>query len=150
MIRTILVVSLLYTVSAFGQNHKYYMEDGFIAEGYDVVAYFSGEAIEGDSRYTASYDGATYQFKDKANLAAFKNNPDKYVPAFGGWCAYAVGANNEKVRIDPETFTIQDGRLLLFYNFYFTNTLESWKEENPKALLSKADQNWKTLEHKAP
>ena len=68
-----------------------------------------------------------------------------YVPQYGGWCAYALGAKAKKVSIDPETYEIRDGKLYLFYNAFFNNTLESWLEEGPKELQKKADKNWEKL-----
>lgn len=73
-----------------------------------------------------------------------KTSPEKYEPAYGGWCAYAMGETGEKVKIDPETYKIVDGKLFLFYNFWGNNTLEDWNE-NEKSLKSKADQNWKKI-----
>ena len=63
---------------------------------------------------------------------------------FGGWCAYAMGDNGEKVDIDPETFKIIDGKLYLFYNAYFNNTLNSWNKDE-KNLKNKANNNWSKL-----
>ena len=67
--------------------------------------------------------------------------PEKYEPAYGGWCAYAMGNSSEKVEVDPETFKIIGGKLYLFYNFYFNNTLKSWNK-NETGLKTKADGNW--------
>lgn len=52
-----------------------------------------------------------------------------------------MGDYGEKVEIDPKTFKILDGKLYLFYNAYFNNTLKSWNK-NEKNLKSKADLNW--------
>jgi len=56
-------------------------------------------------------------------------NPAGYEPQYGGWCAYAMGANGEKVEIDPGTFKIVDGKLNLYYNAFFNNTLKSWNKD---------------------
>ena len=77
-----------------------------------------------------------------ANLNKFKTNPEKYEPAYGGWCAYAMGATGEKVKIDPETYKILDDKLYVFYNFWGNNTLTDWNK-NEKQLMTKGDQNWK-------
>jgi len=53
-----------------------------------------------------------------------------------------MGELGEKVRIDPETFKIVNGKLYLFYNFFFNNTLKDWND-NEKHLKSKADKNSK-------
>lgn len=133
------------TVSA--QKIDYNIQDDYVAEGYDVVAYFSNKAIEGSSKYTTTHDGARYRFSSSANLNKFKSNPQKYVPQYGGWCAYAMGEKGEKVEVDPETFEIRDGKLYLFYNAYFNNTLKDWLEE-PVVLKKKADTNWKRIKYK--
>ena len=111
-------------------------------EGYDPVSYFDNKPIEGESKWAFSHKGVTYQFSSTANLAKFKTNPEKYEPAYGGWCAYAMGETGEKVKIDPETFKIVEGKLFLFYNFWGNNTLIDWNKTE-KSLKAKADQNWK-------
>jgi YHS domain-containing protein len=113
-------------------------------EGYDPVSYFDGEPLEGKPEVKLNYKNVTYQFASQANLAKFKLNPEKYEPAYGGWCAYAMGESGEKVKIDPETFTILEGKVYLFYNFWGNNTLEDWKK-NEKKLKNTADLNWKNI-----
>lgn len=110
-------------------------------EGYDAVSYFTGEPQEGESKFTWTHKGLVYKFATQANLNTFKANPDKYEPAYGGWCAYAMGETGEKVKVDPETFTILDGKIYLFYNFWGNNTLKDWKQ-NEKKLKESGDRNW--------
>jgi YHS domain-containing protein len=114
--------------------------------GYDPVSYFDNKPAEGESKWTFKYKGVIYQFSNVMNLGKFKANPEKYEPAYGGWCAYAMGESGEKVKIDPETFKIVDGQLCLFYNFWGNNTLVSWNK-NEKPLKAKAEQNWKKFLH---
>ncbi len=71
----------------------------------------------------------------------FLKNYKTYEPEFGGWCAYAMGNTGEKVEIDPETFKIINGKLYLFYNAYFNNTLKLWNK-NEATLLKQANTNW--------
>jgi len=111
-------------------------------EGYDPVSYFDNKPAEGDLKWAFNYKGVVYQFRNAANLARFKANPEKFEPAYGGWCAFAMGESGEKVKIDPETFKIVDGHLCLFYNFWGNNTLLDWNK-NEKSLKEKAEQNWK-------
>jgi YHS domain-containing protein len=111
-------------------------------EGYDPVSYFDGKPIEGESKFSSAHKGVTYLFSTAGNLNKFKASPEKYEPAYGGWCAYAMGETGEKVKIDPETYKIIDGKLFLFYNFWTNNTLNDWNK-NEKALKTKADLNWK-------
>jgi len=113
-------------------------------EGYDVVSYFNGKPLEGDKKINSTFQGITYYFSNASNKDSFIKNPEKYAPAFGGWCAYAMATDGDKVEIDPETYKIVNGRLYLFYNKFFTNTLSKWKESE-KDYDMKAINNWKKI-----
>jgi len=106
------------------------------------VAYFAqGKALEGSKNNALVYDGVTYYFSSAQNREVFNAAPAKYEPQYGGWCAYAMGATGEKVSVDPKTYKIVNGRLYLFYNQYFTNTLKSWNKAE-SSLRTKADASW--------
>jgi YHS domain-containing protein len=147
-----IVLSLLLALmlgSAFSQSdllrkQHYNLKKNIALGGYDPMTYFDGKPLEGNPDVKWVYTGVTYLFSSAANLNKFKSNPDKYEPAYGGWCAYAMGETGEKVKIDPETFKILNGKLYLFYNFWGTNTLEDW-DRNEKKLKESADHNWKNL-----
>lgn len=144
---TFLFISSLFfgQKSAEERTKQFNLEKGVAIQGYDPVAYFnSKKAIKGTSKISTKYAGVTYYFSSEENKKTFLANPLKYEPQYGGWCAYAMGENNEKVEIDPETFKIIDGKLYLFYNAFFNNTLKSWNK-NEKNLKIKADANWKKL-----
>lgn len=128
------------------RKNNFNLKRNLALEGYDPVSYFSNKPIEGESKWVVNFKGVTYQFSSESNLAMFKANPEKYEPAYGGWCAYAMGESGEKVKIDPETFKIIDGQLYLFYNFWGNNTLVNWNK-NEKTLRAKAEQNWKKALH---
>lgn len=135
--------------SSFSQGESkavehYNIKDHIALEGYDPVSYFTSKPLEGKSEYKYTYSGITYLFVNQANLEQFKKDPGKYEPAYGGWCAYAMGETGEKVKVDPETFKILDGRLYLFYNFWGHNTLDDWNE-NEKQLKEAADRNWSKI-----
>src|SRR4051812_31539043 len=69
--------------------------------GYDPVAYFMvSKPVKGNKENAAIYEGVTYYFATADNREAFKRNPAKYEPAYGGWCAYAMGTKGEKVEVD--------------------------------------------------
>lgn len=130
------------------RKKQFNLGDGGLAiDGYDPVAYFkSNKAIEGKKEFAASYQGVIYYFSNAENKEAFSKNPSAYEPQYGGWCAYAMGKKGEKVNIDPETFKIINGKLYLFYNKYFNNTLESWNKDETN-LKTKADANWQKTYH---
>ena len=91
------------------------LEKGIAIQGYDPVAYFtSNKAIKGSKDLAVVFEGVSYYFSSIENKEAFKKNPAKYEPQYGGWCAYAMGHDGSKVEIDPETFKIIDNKLYLY------------------------------------
>lgn len=118
------------------------LEKGLAIQGYDPVAYFTqSKALKGNKQFTATVEGVSYNFSSAANKDLFVKDPKKYEPQYGGWCAYAMGATNEKVEIDPETFKILGGKLYLFYHTWVNNTLTKWNKDKA-SLKPKADANW--------
>ena len=140
-------IPLLFLVSAaFAQTpalrQKHFLiEKGVALSGYDPVSYFQKNPTKGAKTYVFTQDGVTYQFANATNLETFKKNPSAYEPQYGGWCAYAMGKNGEKVEVNPETYKIVGGKLYLFYNRLFNNTLPDWNEDEAN-LRKKADNNW--------
>lgn len=128
---------------AFRQKN-FNLVNGLAVSGYDPVSYFKGKPAEGQKKFSYSFDGVTYRFASAEDLEAFKKEPGKYEPQYGGWCAYAMGKTGEKVEVDPETFKIIDGKLYLFYNKLFNNTLKTWNKDE-KNLKAQADLNWKKI-----
>ena len=120
---------------------QFNIENGIALKGYDPVSYYSGKPLKGNRAYMFTYKSITYLFSSQQNLEKFKSNPAGYEPMYGGWCAYAMGKSGEKVEVDPETFKIVQGKVYLFYNFYFNNTLTDWNK-NEAELNKKAMLNW--------
>jgi YHS domain-containing protein len=149
IMKLVSIALVLLSINAVAQpeatrQKEFNLDKKVALDEYDPVSYFAGKPAEGDEDNSYTHKGVTYYFVNQANLAKFKSNPDAYEPAYGGWCAYAMGDSGEKVKIDPETFKIINGRLYLFYNFWGNNTLETWNKSEP-SLKQKADQNWKKI-----
>lgn len=140
----LMVVILLTSMGTVAQSIDYHTKKGYVAEGYDVVAYFDDTALEGKNEFSTEHDGVNYKFVSKEHLETFKANSPKYIPQYGGYCAYAI-ADGKKVTIDPESFQILDGKLYLFYDSIFADTRKSWNEEGPEKLRQKADKNWTAI-----
>jgi YHS domain-containing protein len=121
------------------------VEKGLAIQGYDPVAYFTqAKAVKGNKQFASAFEGITYYFSTAANKDLFNKNPKNYEPQYGGWCAYAMGATNEKVEIDPETFKVVGGKLFLFYHSWVNNTLTKWNKDEVN-LHKKADANWSVI-----
>lgn len=114
---------------------------GVAIEGYDPVAYFElSKPVEGKAKFQASFDGATYQFSSQRHLELFKKNPEKYLPEYGGYCAFGM-RYGQTSRVDPHTWNIVDGRLYLSLNH---GTQAVWQKK-PRENITIADQLWKKL-----
>ena len=120
---------------------------GLALSGYDPVAYFpegGGAPLRGEGRFTAEHEGRVYRFASEENRARFLAAPSRYEPQFGGWCTYAV-ANGYKFHVDPESFLVQDDRLLLFYKGALGDAKSEYLKADADAELRSADTNWQTL-----
>lgn len=111
---------------------------GLLLEGYDPVAYFTeNKAVQGNEKFNARYNGATYWFANAENQTSFKDNPAKYAPQYGAFCAYAMSKNRLRP-INPTLFQIIDGRLMLQHSQKAFDLFN--KDLNGNVDL--ADKNW--------
>lgn len=145
----LILAMLLNTAILFAQKTEHRnLENKLAIQGYDPVSYLEEKkAVKGKKELSVNINGAIYYTSSEKNKQLLKSNPAKYEPAYGGWCAFAMGDSGEKVEIDPETFKIVNGRLHLFYNKFFKNTLKSWNK-NEVQLKKNADLNWKKITEK--
>lgn len=131
--------------TAFAEKPPIYrglLEDAAVS-GYDPVAYFkTGAPVEGKKAFEYKYKDATWRFSTAENLAAFKSDPDKYAPQFGGYCAWAV-SQGYTAKGDPRMWRIVGSKLYLNYN---ADIQKKWEKDIP-GLIAKGDANWpKVLE----
>jgi YHS domain-containing protein len=117
---------------------------GLALQGYDPVAFFTqNRPAKGKPEFKSAYKGATYHFATAENKSMFEQNPAKYEPAFGGYCAYGV-SRNKLIEIDVEAFQIVNGRLLLQYSKGVRDDFNKDTQGN----LAKAEANWPSLVEK--
>jgi hypothetical protein len=115
--------------------------NGVALKGYDPVAYFAEQkAVPGSEGVTLQHEGATYRFASEANRETFKKSPDKYLPQYGGFCAYGV-AGGYKADVDPQAFSVLDGKLYLNYN---QQIQAEWKKDTT-GYIKTADGKWPTV-----
>lgn len=109
--------------------------------GYDSVAYFTQNApVLGQDAHTTEWRGAKWKFSSQANLDLFKNNPEKFAPQYGGYCAYGV-VKDSLVKVDPAQFTILDGKLYLNYD---ADVQKLWAQDRA-GYIKQADAKFQTL-----
>lgn len=117
-------------------------------QGYSPVSYFGDHGpAYGSPEYRATHDGITYFFTDEIERRTFLANPNKYVPAYGGWCAYGMAVGG-RFDADPTNFKIVDGKLNVFKRSADLDTLQLWKQGDEKQLKSKAKAYWSALGNK--
>ena len=126
------------------QKSATFVQSGKAIRGYDPVAYFSeGKPVKGNEKLVYSWNNADWYFSSQQNLDLFKANPEKYVPQYGGYCAYGL-SEGHKAPTDAEAWTIEDGKLYLNYN---TDVRKMWIKEK-KERIEKADKNWPEVKDK--
>ena len=109
--------------------------------GYDSVAYFTADKpVKGQDRFATEWMGAKWKFASQGNLDLFKSDPEKYAPQYGGYCAYGVAQDN-LVSIEPDKFTVLEGKLYLNYN---AEVQATWLKD-PARYVKQADAKFKAL-----
>ena len=144
-----IMTAMLVAVSASAQDTemKYFnnLDDkGVILDGHDPVSFFTdNKPVKGSAEFQSTYQGAIYYFVSADHLKLFKNDPEKYKPQFGGWCAYAVSLGRT-APIDVNNFSIVDGRLFIQHN---QRAVNGWSKDVP-ANIVKADKYWPAVSAK--
>ncbi len=144
--RGLLILLVFVTSSLYAQDgaKKSNLKKGLALQGYDAVGYFKKEVKKGLLSLRSQHKGIEYLFATAQNKALFDANPNQYLPQYGGWCAYAMGKDGSKVKINPHTYKIVDNKLYLFYNQGGYNTLHDWNKQEA-ALKKAADAFWKKI-----
>jgi YHS domain len=139
-----LIVLISFTVTAFAQKSSVFITDGKAIRGYDPVAFFTdSKPVKGFDSLGYDWQDAHWLFSSAKNLEAFKANPEKYAPAYGGYCAYGT-AEGHKAPTETDTWSIVDGKLYFNYN---KKVKEFWLKDQP-GMIKKADANWPQIKAK--
>ena len=131
------------------QNFPFNLQESGVAlEGFDPTSYHTGIPAKGSDKITLKHEGAIYYFSNQENLTIFQEKPEEFVPAFGGWCAWAM-LDGQKVKVDPKRFKIVNGQTYLFYNTFFTDTLKKWNalatKETESSLIKRTNEHWQKI-----
>ena len=115
-------------------------------EGYSPVSYLDLELAQmGNKAYKSEHKKVVYYFTSADQKATFDKNPEKYVPQYGGYCAFGCYAG-AKFRVNPNKFIVEDGKYYLYLTNVELDAKQLWlAENNHSKLKSVADKNWKKL-----
>ena len=139
------IAALIFAASANAGVDTETDANNVILAGHDAVAYFTdNKPVLGNAEYTASYEGAIYRFSSAANRDAFRADPARYAPVYGGYCAYG-SSFGKKFEVDGQAFRIVDGRLYVNKNL---DVYKKWVEDVPGNII-KADAQWPKIKNVA-
>jgi YHS domain-containing protein len=134
----------LATTVSFAQKSEIFIKGDAAINGYDAVAYFTqSKPVKGSTQHSFSWKGASWLFSTKQNLEAFKANPEKYAPQYGGYCAYGL-SRGYKAPTEADAWSIVNGKLYLNYN---KEVRDIWNKDQA-GYIQKADGNWPGVKNK--
>ena len=144
----LVLVVFLFATSLFAQDKMANNIDNsnIALQGYSPVSYLDlGLAQKGNKSFKSDYKKVTYYFTSSKQKTTFDKNPAKYIPQYGGFCAFGTYAG-AKFRIDPNKFLVNNGKYYLFLNNVELDAKQLWlAERNHNKLKGTADKNWKKL-----
>lgn len=138
-----MVAVITFSTSAVAGKHNHSTP---AVQGYDVVSYQVGKRpVRGNGNFVSTHNGATYQFSSQANLKTFEKNPEKYVPAYGGYCAFGASVGKKFIG-DPEVWRVVNGKLYLNLD---TGIQAEWLKDVPGRIKT-ANAKWENIKDKSP
>lgn len=112
-------------------------------QGYDLVSYHNSEKpLQGNGNHVVTIDGVNYLFTNAKNKKKFASNPEKYLPAYGGFCAYGAAVGKKFIG-DPTVWKVVDGTLYLNLD---NNVKSIWVKDIP-GNIKKANVNWSEIKN---
>ena len=140
---SLIILGVISMQSVFAGDH---LVNTVGVTGYDVVTYHTEKRpLRGNGNYVVEHQGVRYLFSNEENKNKFEKNPEKYLPAYNGWCAFGVSVG-KKFSADPEVWEIVDGRLYLNLD---NSIKKEWREDIP-GNIKKANKHWSNIKHKSP
>ena len=131
-------------INTFGAGGSFFSDPkrtGVAIRGYDTVAYFTdGKPVPGKDEFATEWMGAKWKFASQDHLDKFKADPAKYAPQYGGYCAYGIAKDNV-VKIEPDQFTVVDGKLYLNYD---GDINKKWRADQAN-YIKQADSKFATV-----
>ena len=142
-----LFAALVSTTASIAHAGEFNEQDGVAIKGYDPVAYFTmSKPVKGATEHNFVYKDSMFVFASKENRDTFAAAPEKYAPQYAGYCAYGVAAANAKADIDPNSFSVIDGKLYLNVN---PAVQKRWSADIP-GFIKTADEKWPEVSKLGP
>jgi hypothetical protein len=130
-------------IVSFAQKPEIYSPSGIAINGYDVVAFYKeAKAVKGSDAFSYQWKNADWLFSTQQNLDSFKLSPEKYEPAYGGYCAYGTSRGYKAPTI-ADTWTIINQKLYFNYNM---KVKELWDKDR-NMYIDSANIKWATIKN---
>lgn len=144
----IILVTVFLSATIFAQDKMANNIDNsnIALQGYSAVSYLDLNLAQiGNKNFKSEYEKVVYYFTSKEQKVTFDKNPAKYVPQYGGFCAFGTYAG-AKFRVNPTKFIVKNGKYYLFLNNLELDAKQLWlAENNHSKLKGVADKNWVKL-----
>lgn len=123
-------------------SNAVFVKDGLGAGGYDLVSFFKGAPAAGAAEFSSEVEGVKYQFASAEHKAEFDAEPAKFLPQYGGYCAYGA-ARGKKFGIDPATGQVINGKLY----FNLDQKVQAEFDKDRAGEIAKADAAWEGIKN---
>ncbi len=139
MLMFVFGTDICFAPAAFAKQDEIYTSwrNNIAIDGMDAVSFHIGKPAKGKNKYIVSEKGALWKFASIDNMEKFMSAPEKYIPAYGGYCAWAL-AHGKLARGKAKHWTIKDGRL--YFNFNKKIKIR-WRADMDNYIKS-ANQHW--------
>ncbi|USE36318.1 YHS domain-containing (seleno)protein [Endozoicomonas sp. SCSIO W0465] len=140
LLRMVTILLMAFSTNATADKHIY---TGWLSSkavsGYDTVGYFTeGKPVKGSARYKIEHLGVEWYFSSEKHANLFKQQPELYMPQYGGYCAWAIAAKKQRAPGNPKHWKIVDNKLYLNYD---SSIQDKWLMDIP-GFINAADKNW--------
>lgn len=146
--KTLVIVAFVFATPLFAQDKMANNIDNsnIALQGYSPVSYLDlGLAQKGNKSFKTNHKKVVFYFTSAEQKATFDKNPGKYLPQYGGFCAFGTYAG-AKFRVDPNKFIVENGKYYLYLNNLELDAKQLWLAENNHTTLERvADKNWEKL-----
>lgn len=107
---------------------------------HDVVAYHEdNSAVKGDKVFIHQWKGADWYFANEKHRDLFAANPDKYSPAYNGFCSNALSLGKGLVKTNGKVWHIWKNQL---HTFYAKKGKQRWLDNDYETMVADADKEW--------
>ena len=145
---SIVVFAVFIANTSLAQDKKAHNIDNsnIALQSYSPVSYLDlGKAELGRKEFKTEHNKVIYYFTSADQKKAFDKNPSRYLPQYGGYCAFGIYAG-AKFRPDPNNFIVKDGEYFLYLKNLELDAKQLWLAENNHVkLVNVANTNWEKL-----